>query len=223
MNKFYILLFFSIASFSQTLVVTDENNKPVISASIFSSLDDYITTDKAGVARLDKFALGDTININQYGFKEFKFIKSNSDQKIILLYDNELLDEVVISASKFSQKFREVPKKVTLINKSAIEFTNPMTSADLLKSGGNIFIQKSQLGGGSPIIRGLSTNRLVLSVDGVRLNNAIYRGGNIHNIIWWQYVQLEIIFSKQPHTCHSNSFPREYLDNRSKIHNITHI
>ena len=183
MNKFYILLFFSIASFSQTLVVTDENNKPVISASIFSSLDDYITTDKDGVARLDKFAVGDTININQYGFKEFKFIKSNSDQKIILLYDNELLDEVVISASKFSQKFREVPKKVTLINKSAIEFTNPMTSADLLKSGGNIFIQKSQLGGGSPMIRGLSTNRLVLSVDGVRLNNAIYRGGNIHNVI----------------------------------------
>jgi len=79
-NKFYILFFFSIASFSQTLVVTDENNKPVISASIFSSLDDYITTDKDGVARLDDFAVGDTININQYGFKEFKFIKSNSDQ-----------------------------------------------------------------------------------------------------------------------------------------------
>ena len=183
MNKFYILLFFSIASFSQTLVVTDENNKPVISASIFSSLDDYITTDKDGVSRLDEFAVGDTININQYGFKEFKFIKSNSDQKIILLYDNELLDEVVISASKFSQKFREVPKKVTQINKSAIEFTNPMTSADLLKTGGNIFIQKSQLGGGSPMIRGLSTNRLVLSIDGVRLNNAIYRGGNMHNVI----------------------------------------
>ena len=183
MNKLNILFFFSIASFSQTLVVTDENNKPVIGASIFSRLNDHITTDKDGVARLDKFAVGDTININQYGFEEFKFIKSNLDQKITLLYDNELLDEVVISASKFSQKFREVPKKVTQINKSAIEFTNPMTSADLLKSGGNIFIQKSQLGGGSPMIRGLSTNRLVLSVDGVRLNNAIYRGGNMHNVI----------------------------------------
>ena len=58
-----------------------------------------------------------------------------------------------------------------------------MTSADLLERGGNVFIQKSQLGGGSPMIRGLSTNRLVLSVDGVRLNNAIYRGGNTHNVI----------------------------------------
>ena len=60
---------------------------------------------------------------------------------------------------------------------------NPKTSADLLETTGNIFIQKSQLGGGSPIIRGFSTNRLVISIDGVRLNNAIYRGGNIHNVI----------------------------------------
>ena len=64
-----------------------------------------------------------------------------------------------------------------------IEFTNPMTSADLLERGGYVYIQKSQLGGGSPMIRGLSTNRLVLSVDGVRLNNAIFRSGNIHNVI----------------------------------------
>ena len=78
MNKFYILLFFSIASFSQTLVVTDENNKPVIGASIFSSLNDHITTDKDGVARLDKFAVGDTININHYGFMEFQFIRIKS-------------------------------------------------------------------------------------------------------------------------------------------------
>ena len=128
MNKFYILFFFSIAAFSQTLVVIDENNKPVIGASIFSDVDNYFTTDKNGAVRLDKFAIGDTININQYGFEEFKFIKSNLDKTITLFYDNELLDEVVISASKFSQKFREVPKKVTQINKSAIEFTNPMTS-----------------------------------------------------------------------------------------------
>ena len=66
MNKFYILFFFSIASFSQTLVVTDENNKPVIGASIFSSLNDHIMTDKDGVARLDKFAVGDTINTVSY-------------------------------------------------------------------------------------------------------------------------------------------------------------
>ena len=173
----------TITGFSQNLTIIDENNKPVIGASIFSDLSNYETTDKNGNVGLDKFSRSDTLTIKQYGFKEEKLPKSKLKNTLILLYDNELLDEVVISASKFSQKFREVPKKVTQINRSMIEFTNPMTSADLLERGGYVYIQKSQLGGGSPMIRGLSTNRLVLSVDGVRLNNAIFRSGNIHNVI----------------------------------------
>ena len=173
----------TITGFSQNLTIIDENNKPVIGASIFSDFSNYETTDKNGNVSLDKFSRSDTLTIKQYGFKEEKLPKSKLKDTLILLYDNELLDEVVISASKFSQKFREVPKKVTQINRSMIEFTNPMTSADLLERGGYVYIQKSQLGGGSPMIRGLSTNRLVLSVDGVRLNNAIFRSGNIHNVI----------------------------------------
>ena len=173
----------TITGFSQNLTIIDENNKPVIGASIFSDFSNYETTDKNGNVSLDKFSRSDTLTIKQYGFKEEKLPKSKLKNTLILLYDNELLDEVVISASKFSQKFREVPKKVTQINRSMIEFTNPMTSADLLERGGYVYIQKSQLGGGSPMIRGLSTNRLVLSVDGVRLNNAIFRSGNIHNVI----------------------------------------
>ena len=93
------------------------------------------------------------------------------------------LDEVLVSPSKFSESLREISKKVVSINRNTVELANPKTSADLLETTGNIFIQKSQLGGGSPIIRGFSTNRLVISIDGVRLNNAIYRGGNIHNVI----------------------------------------
>ena len=93
------------------------------------------------------------------------------------------LDEVLVSPSKFLESSREISKKVLSINQNTVELANPKTSADLLETTGNIFIQKSQLGGGSPIIRGFSTNRLVISIDGVRLNNAIYRGGNIHNVI----------------------------------------
>ncbi len=183
MNKFYFLLLFTITSFSQDLIIIDENNKPIIGVSVFVDKTNYETTDKNGYISLDKFSGSDTLIINQYGFKKEKIPKSKLKNTLILLYDNELLNEVIISASKFSQKFREVPKKVTQINKSMIEFTNPMTSADLLERSGYVYIQKSQLGGGSPMIRGLSTNRLVLSVDGVRLNNAIFRSGNIHNVI----------------------------------------
>ena len=111
------------------------------------------------------------------------FSKNNKIDKDTAKLERIKLNEIVLSTSKFSQKYREVPKKVIQINSKQIEFVNPSTSADLLQNIGNIFIQKSQLGGGSPMIRGHSTNRLVLTVDGVRLNNAIYRGGNIHNVI----------------------------------------
>ncbi|MBT8325725.1 MAG: TonB-dependent receptor, partial [Winogradskyella sp.] len=89
----------------------------------------------------------------------------------------------VISVSKFEQSKRDIPQTVVSIDQEEIAFTNPQTSADLLNATGNIFLQKSQLGGGSPIIRGFSTNRLLISVDGVRMNNAIFRGGNIQNVI----------------------------------------
>ena len=176
-------ILFLPSSFAQIINIVDESNAPITGVSLYTSDNVFVSSDNKGNVNLDKFFDTDTIVIQQFGFVKQKIIKSFIPNKVTLNYNNEILNEVVISASKFSQQFREVPKKVTQINKSTIEFTNPMTSADLLERGGNVFIQKSQLGGGSPMIRGLSTNRLVLSVDGVRLNNAIYRGGNIHNVI----------------------------------------
>jgi hemoglobin/transferrin/lactoferrin receptor protein len=44
-------------------------------------------------------------------------------------------------------------------------------------------MQRSQQGGGSPVIRGFEASRVLLMVDGVRMNNAIYRAGHLQNII----------------------------------------
>lgn len=92
-------------------------------------------------------------------------------------------DEVTVAASKWEQKMNEVPNKITKVTKKDILFNNPQTSADLLAQTGAVFIQKSQMGGGSPMIRGFATNRVLLVVDGVRMNNAIYRSGNLQNVI----------------------------------------
>jgi hemoglobin/transferrin/lactoferrin receptor protein len=53
----------------------------------------------------------------------------------------------------------------------------------MLGQSGGVFIQKSQLGGGSPMIRGFAANRVLMVMDGVRMNNAIYRAGNLQNVI----------------------------------------
>src|SRR5688572_16162673 len=97
--------------------------------------------------------------------------------------DEKTLEGVVVSVNKWEQKLNEVPNKIVKISKSEILRNNPQTSADLLGQSGTVFIQKSQLGGGSPMIRGFATNRVLLVFDGVRMNNAIYRSGNLQNII----------------------------------------
>lgn len=101
------------------------------------------------------------------------------------------LDEVIISFNKWELKQNEVPNKITKITKDQILRNNPQTSADLLAQTGTIFVQKSQLGGGSPMIRGFATNRVLLVVDGVRMNNAIYRSGNLQNVISVDALALE--------------------------------
>ena len=59
----------------------------------------------------------------------------------------------------------------------------PRNTAEMLYHGGGIHVQKSQSGGGSPLIRGFEANRVLLVIDGVRMNNAIYRSGHVHNAI----------------------------------------
>lgn len=74
--------------------------------------------------------------------------------------------------------------RVTSIGASAIENgVPPGNTAELLQSSGQIHVQQSQQGGGSPILRGFEANRVLLVVDGVRMNNAIYRSGHLQNII----------------------------------------
>lgn len=107
------------------------------------------------------------------------------------IFESKPLTPVVFSFNKWEQNSNEVPHKIAKINKSQIYFNNPQTSADMMAQTGLVFIQKSQAGGGSPMIRGFATNRILMVLDGVRLNNAIYRSGNIQNIISIDALSLE--------------------------------
>lgn len=106
-----------------------------------------------------------------------------NNYKLYLTSNTKPLDEVAISGNRTPEKTADIPRQIELINKSTITFSNQQNTADLLFNQSNIYIQKSQQGGGSPIVRGFEANRIVIMVDGVRLNNAIFRGGHLQNII----------------------------------------
>ena len=93
------------------------------------------------------------------------------------------LEELVISASNFSEKKKNVAQKIDVISAKTIAATNAQNTGDLLINTGKIFVQKSQQGGSSPVLRGFEASRILIVVDGVRMNNAIYRSGHLQNVI----------------------------------------
>ena len=100
------------------------------------------------------------------------------------------LTEVVVFSNKFAEKFKRIAQTVDVL-KTSRELTFQHTTADALTSSGKLFVQKSQQGGGSPVIRGFEASRILLMVDGVRMNNAIYRAGHLQNIISVDNMSLE--------------------------------
>jgi hemoglobin/transferrin/lactoferrin receptor protein len=173
---------------AQKVKILEKDSKlPIPGVAVFNENKSIIvTSDIDGVISLDKFSNSEAIYFQQLFYTTV--IRSKAEIKknnlvVIMISKAQGLDEVVVSASKFEQSKRDIPQKIMNISAKDIAFSNPQTSADLLESTGNIYIQKSQLGGGSPMIRGFSTNRLLITVDGVRMNNAIFRGGNLQNVI----------------------------------------
>ena len=93
------------------------------------------------------------------------------------------LDEVVVSSSGFMERKKNIAQKIELISAKKIVESNSQNTGDLLMNTGKIFVQKSQQGGSSPVIRGFEASRILIVIDGVRLNNAIFRSGHLQNII----------------------------------------
>jgi len=105
--------------------------------------------------------------------------------------DSASLPDVLISAIKFPEKKKNIVQKIEIITDAYIKKVNAQNTGDLLQSTGNIFVQKSQQGGSSPVIRGFEASRILLVVDGVRMNNAVYRAGHLQNVITVDQNMLE--------------------------------
>ena len=183
-----ILLIYSINGYAQKVKVKDAiSQKPINNVFIYNKTQNSSSlTNEKGEAILDPSLPSDTIIVQHPSYKNLylSFDSIENSNFIIELHEDFIsLTEVVISANKWEQNLGEVPNKIVSMQPTDVSFENPQTAADALGNTHQIFIQKSQLGGGSPMIRGYSANSLLIVVDGVRMNNAIYRSGNLQNII----------------------------------------
>jgi hemoglobin/transferrin/lactoferrin receptor protein len=180
------LLIINVSSQHITVIdnVTDE---PLELATLMCvDLNTATVTNIDGQADISEFAGSKTIIVRRLGYKtlttSYEDLKK-SEYLLSLPHTSVQFDEIVVSATRWNQPLHKTPSRVAIISSRDVAIMNPQTTADLLTSSGEIFIQKSQQGGGSPMIRGFATNRLLYTIDGVRMNSAIFRSGNLQNVI----------------------------------------
>lgn len=189
-NLFIVFLVFGFlgSAYGQTITIKDQQTGQPVELVTLSSANSkhYATTNNRGQADISAFKGSENIEIRSLGYKTIiiTYDELQAESFKILMHQSNLnLDEVVVSATKWRQSSRNIPSKIISITPQEVALLNPQTAADLLGVSGKVFIQKSQQGGGSPMIRGFSTHRLLYSVDGVRMNTAIFRAGNLQSVL----------------------------------------
>jgi hemoglobin/transferrin/lactoferrin receptor protein len=191
MMKYIIFVFVVLIggiTFGQEIKILDKKTgKKVKNVTIYNkSKTISLTTNNHGLADVSTFKNDEIIIFSHISYANYRTKKSILRKQNFTIYLNkqsEQLDEIVISVFKKEEKSKRIAEQIAVLSSKKIQKLSPQTSADLLAIIPGIKVQKSQFGGGSPVIRGMESNRVLLVVDGVRMNNAIYRKGHLQSSI----------------------------------------
>lgn len=184
----FVLLVLSFTLRAQTiLVVNKSSQEPIELVTIQEKgTDKGAVTDRYGRAELKGFSTKGELIFRHPSYRS-KLIKYKellrNGFRVELSEEITQMEGIVVSANRWEQYQEEIPQQILEFEKKEFARTEPSTTADLLSVGSQVFVQKSQLGGGSPMIRGFAANGVLIVIDGVRMNNAIYRSGNLQNVI----------------------------------------
>ncbi|MEQ8324901.1 MAG: TonB-dependent receptor [Vicingaceae bacterium] len=188
LSVFVFLALSTMTLRSQVLTITDlASAQPLELVNLVSERPKaHGATNSKGQVDMSMFKGSEKIYIHllNYGTQTFSYQELEAKGFLLSLEATSIdLDQISVVATRWNESAAHIPEKITSISASEVKLQNPQTAADMLALGGDVYIQKSQLGGGSPMIRGFATNRLLYEVDGVRMNTAIFRSGNIQNVI----------------------------------------
>jgi outer membrane receptor protein involved in Fe transport len=106
-------------------------------------------------------------------------------------YENNVQEHVQVTATRTSKRDIDVAAAITTIDESAMLESAPDVIAEMLRGMPGAFYQQTTPGQGVPIIRGLKGSQVLHMVDGMRLNNSLFR--NAPN----QYIGLVDVFSSE--------------------------
>ncbi|ASS49720.1 MAG: hypothetical protein CHH17_13480 [Candidatus Fluviicola riflensis] len=195
----FIVVMCSVTAFSQTVTFLNETTlQPIEKVMVVVDQTTYFTDAKGGLELSSLKGKEMVITHPDYQPATITIADLNVSNYTVYLKQSAFsMEEVVVSANRFAEKRKDVAQSIAVINSNELAHVNQSSTADVMSNQGNVFVQKSQLGGGSPVIRGFETNKVLMVIDGVRMNNAIYRGGHLQNIVTLDnasFDKVEILF-----------------------------
>jgi len=181
----YLILFFILIGLkvnAQEIVILDALTEiPVEGVSIASRTQETgVISNNKGVVDLSIFNTNETLIVQHLAYQKIEQTKSSIQQKTIFLFlKTHSLENVEIIESK-AVNFKTTLNHLKTTPAIMLKAQSTQTS-ELLEKTMGVSVQNSQNGGGSPNLRGMEANRLLIIVDGIPLNNTIFRSGHLQS------------------------------------------
>ncbi|MBM3401800.1 MAG: TonB-dependent receptor [Bacteroidetes bacterium] len=185
---FFTVLFFtkSLSAQSITGKIYSQNTKEAlawVSIKLEGGSSRVLTTDENGKFNFQNLQPGKyRIKSSYVGYETFQktLILENKDLFIEIFLQNrtDLLPEVqILSGSRRNSPSINLPFASSVLNLPAQSENIPRTVPESLNIIPGVVVQKTNHGGGSPFVRGLTGNQTLILIDGIRLNNSTFRYG----------------------------------------------
>jgi len=86
-------------------------------------------------------------------------------------------EAVTVTAQGDQRRAFDLPESVSSLESDELSRRALRSTPEALVGMTGVFVQKTNHGGGSPFVRGLTGNQVLLMVDGIRLSNSTFRYG----------------------------------------------
>jgi hemoglobin/transferrin/lactoferrin receptor protein len=91
--------------------------------------------------------------------------------------DPSMSELITVTASRRREVAIESPRAISVVDRGEMDRRLVRTTPEALLEEPGVFVQRTNYGGGAPFVRGQFGNRILLLVDGIRLNNSTFRTG----------------------------------------------